>query len=98
MKNLVFFTTLLITNVVNTLAQQSPNNNYKEVKLSSKRAEIVLNNQWLFQPAIDAAAANPVASNWANIKVPSSWTSKGVVSSAKTNLEELSKPGTKPMC
>ena len=98
MKNLVFLSTLLITIFANTLVQQSPNNNYKEVKLSSKRAEIVLNNQWLFQPAIDAAAANPVASNWAYIKVPSSWTSKGVVSSAKTNLEELSKPGTKPMC
>ncbi len=68
-----------------SFGQQSINNNYKEVILTPKRAEMVLNNKWLFQPAINQATENPLAANWDSIQVPSSWYSKFEVDSFKAS-------------
>lgn len=66
--------TILITNIYGlTLAQTSINNNYKVEIISPTRAQIILNNKWLFQPAVGNAEQNSIDNGWDTIQVPSSW-------------------------
>jgi len=90
---------VLISFCISGFSQQNINNNYIEEVLTGKRSEIVLNNKWLFQPAINQASEKPLDVYWDNIQVPSSWYSKFEVDSAfkagslanKEELKSLSK-------
>ena len=78
-----FFTLIFLSTIgLSAMAQTSINNNYKEVILTAKRAEMVLNNKWLFQPAVNQASEKPDEAYWSDIQVPSSWYSKFEVDSA----------------
>jgi beta-galactosidase len=94
MKTKLFIIFFLLFTGLSAFAQKAINNNYKEVVLTPKRAEIVLNNTWLFQPAINQASDKPLNEHWDNIQVPSSWYSKFEVDSvlkagSVANKEEL---------
>ncbi|TAH01235.1 MAG: beta-galactosidase [Sphingobacteriales bacterium] len=74
---------ILITNFCAITHAQTPiNNNYKVEIISPTRAQIVLNNKWLFQPATNKAEQNPVTTAWDTLQVPSSWYSNFTVDSA----------------
>ena len=92
-KSLIFFLLTVFTNTC--FAQKKIINNYKEVKLNARRAEIVLNNQWLFQPATQGATQKPLAGKWSYIQVPSSWSADDVLIQRNTadteDLKSLSK-------
>lgn len=78
-----------------SFAQKKISNNYKEVIVNAHRAEIVLNNQWLFQPATGNATEKPLADKWSAIQVPSSWSADDVLiernNADKEDLKNLSK-------
>jgi len=81
--------------LITCVAQTTIDNNYKDLRLSSKRSEILLNNRWLFQPATGNATEKPVADKWSLIQVPSSWSADDVLiernSADKEDLKNLSK-------
>lgn len=75
--------TILITNICGlTFAQTPINNNYKVEIISPTRAQIILNNKWLFQPAVGNAEQGPITTAWDSIQVPSSWYSNFTVDTA----------------
>ncbi|HEX8238042.1 MAG TPA: hypothetical protein VF600_19030, partial [Abditibacteriaceae bacterium] len=60
--------------------------------LSSKRAEVVLNGLWKFQPGV-AGAKEPAAAGWGYIRVPGSWRA-GYSTIA---IPQVAAPGNGPM-